>query len=150
MCVYECVRVCVWVCVCVCECHGVYVHTLSQWIFPFFVLPLSCFSSWTFLLFSSSPLHLHYSFLVFLYSFLLSKIFFRVCLVFCPVFILLLHSVALRQKITHYFVIQKANTYLSISLILPEAWLADVNKHKHAVPATAYLPFLTIQRKQSR
>lgn len=44
-------------------------HTLSQWIFPSFVLPLSCFSSWTFLLISSSPLHLHDSFLVFLYSF---------------------------------------------------------------------------------
>lgn len=134
-------------CVCVCLCPGVYVHTSHP-----VVLPLSCFSSWTFLLISSSPLHLHGSFLVFLYSFLLSKIIFRVCLVFCPVFTLLPHSVALRQKKKknhkHCFFIRKANTSLSIFLILPEAWLAGVNRHKHALPATAYFTFATVQGRK--
>lgn len=69
---FNVLKMMVTVCLCVSVCVLEYMftsHTLSQWIFPSFVFPLSCFSSWTFLLISSSPLHLHDSFLVFLYSF---------------------------------------------------------------------------------
>lgn len=139
------------VCVCVSVCVLEYMftpHTLSQWIFfPSFVFPLSCFSSRTFLLISSSPVHLHDSFLVFLYSFSYSLFFpclfgFRPGVYFCC----LIQSRSDRKITNAVFFIRKANTSLSIFLILPEAWLAGVNTHKHALPATAYFAFATVRR----
>lgn len=99
---------------------------------------------------SSSAFHLHCSFLVFLSLFpTLQNLFpcpfgFLPCVYFAASF-----SRAQTENHKHQFVIQKANTSLSIFLILPEAWLADVNRHKHAGPATAYLTCPTVQRSKS-
>lgn len=137
---------CICVCVCVCECHGVYVHTSHSasvdFSIVFFIRDLPSH----FLL--APPSSLQFSCFSLLFP-TLQNLFpclfgFLPCVYFVASF-----SSTETESHKHCFPIQKANPSLSVFLILPEAWLADVNRHKPTVPATAYLTFLTVQRRKS-